>query len=123
MEETYKRPSIDYPYFPGNLRRIRKEQGLTFRMLSLICEATSANLCRYEQGRHMPRIRTLESISRALGVPLNELLGPLNGKQWIGLTTEEIDTTWRSVDYKVPYHQFRIDIARAIEAKLREKNQ
>jgi len=77
MEETYKRPSIDYPYFPGNLRRIRKEKGLSFRMLSLICEATPSNLCRYEQGIHMPRTKTLESISRALGVPVNELLGPL----------------------------------------------
>jgi len=46
-------------------------------MLSLICEATSSNLCRYEQGIHMPRIRTLQSISRALNVPLDELLGPL----------------------------------------------
>ena len=42
--------------------------------------------------------------------------------QWIDLTDQEIDTTWRSVDYKVPYGRFRIDIARAIEAKLKEKN-
>jgi len=68
---------ICYPSFPGNLKRIRKEKRLTFRMLSLICEATSSNLCRYEQGIHMPRTRTLQSISRALGVPVNELLGPL----------------------------------------------
>ena len=68
---------ICYPSFPGNLKRIRKEKKLTFRMLSLICEATSSNLCRYEQGIHMPRIRTLQSISRALNVPLDELLGPL----------------------------------------------
>ncbi len=43
-------------------------------------------------------------------------------KQWVGLTDEEIDTTWRSVDYTVPYNQFRIDVARAIEARLKEKN-
>jgi hypothetical protein len=43
--------------------------------------------------------------------------------QWVELTEEEIDATWRSVAYTVPYRQFRIDIARAIEAKLREKNQ
>jgi len=80
MEETHKRPSLDFPSFPGNLRRIRKEQGLTFRALSLICEATSANLCRYEQGVHMPRIRALESISRALGVSVAQLLGPFKVK-------------------------------------------
>jgi hypothetical protein len=42
-------------------------------------------------------------------------------KQWVGLTDEEIDAAWRSVDYTVDYEQFRIDVARAIEAKLKEK--
>ena len=42
--------------------------------------------------------------------------------QWIELTDQEIDTAWRSVDYTVSYEKFRIDIARAIEAKLKEKN-
>ena len=44
-------------------------------------------------------------------------------REWVGLTDEEIDTAWRSVDYTVPYSQFRIDVARAIEAKLKGKNQ
>ena len=43
-------------------------------------------------------------------------------REWIGLTDEEIDKAWRSVDYTVPWDQHRIDIARAIEAKLLEKN-
>jgi hypothetical protein len=43
-------------------------------------------------------------------------------RHWVGLTDDEIDKAWRSVDYTVPYHQFRIDIAKAIEAKLKEKN-
>ena len=42
--------------------------------------------------------------------------------EWVGLTDEEIDAAWRSVDYTVSYEQFRINIARAIEAKLKEKN-
>jgi hypothetical protein len=42
--------------------------------------------------------------------------------EWVELTDKEIDTAWRSVDYTVPYNQFRIDVARAIEAKLKEKN-
>ena len=45
-----------------------------------------------------------------------------SGIEWVGLTDDEIDTAWRSVDYTVSYHQFRIDVARAIEAKLKEKN-
>jgi len=43
-------------------------------------------------------------------------------RPWVGLTDEEIDKAWRSVDYTVPWEQHRIDVARAIEAKLREKN-
>jgi hypothetical protein len=43
-------------------------------------------------------------------------------REWVGLTDEEIDAAWRSVDYTVDYEQFRIDVARAIEAKLKEKN-
>jgi hypothetical protein len=42
--------------------------------------------------------------------------------KWVGLADEEIDKAWRSVDYTVPWEQHRIDIARAIEAKLKEKN-
>jgi len=43
-------------------------------------------------------------------------------REWVGLTDEEIDAAWRSVDYTVDYDQFRIDVARAIEEKLKEKN-
>ena len=43
-------------------------------------------------------------------------------REWVVLTDEEIDAAWRSVDYTVLYEQFRIDIARAIEFKLKEKN-
>ena len=43
-------------------------------------------------------------------------------RTWVGLTDEEIDKAWRSVDYTVPWEQHRIDIAKAIEAKLKERN-
>jgi len=43
-------------------------------------------------------------------------------REFVGLTDEEIDKAWRSVDYTVTWEQHRIDIAQAIEAKLKEKN-
>jgi len=46
----------------------------------------------------------------------------LGKREWVGLTDEEIDAAWRSVDYTVDYEQFRIDVARAIEARVKEKN-
>jgi hypothetical protein len=51
-----------------------------------------------------------------------QMLGEEIQPDWIGLTDEEIDIAWRSVDYTVPYSQFRIDVARAIETKIKEKN-
>jgi len=53
---------------------------------------------------------------------LCDMVGQLNEREWEDLTDEEIDKAWRSVDYTVPWDQHRIDIARAIEAKLKEKN-
>jgi hypothetical protein len=47
---------------------------------------------------------------------------PSAQRQWVGLTDEEIDQAWRSLDYTVSWAQHRIDIAQAIEAKLKEKN-
>ena len=47
---------------------------------------------------------------------------PTPQRTWVGLTDDEIDKAWRSVDYTVPREQHRIDIAQAIEAKLKEKN-
>jgi hypothetical protein len=37
------------------------------------------------------------------------------------LTDQEIDKAWRSVDYTVPYDQFRVDVVRAIEAAIWSK--
>jgi len=51
-----------------------------------------------------------------------QILREIKPREWVGLTDEEIDKAWRSVDYTVPWDQHRIDIARAIEAKLKEKN-
>jgi hypothetical protein len=53
---------------------------------------------------------------------VNVMAQPKQEPEWVGLTDEEIDKAWRSVDYTVPWEQHRIDIARAIEAKLKEKN-
>jgi len=43
-------------------------------------------------------------------------------QEWVGLTDDEIDAAWRSVDYTVAYEQFRIDVARAVEQRLKKRN-
>ena len=55
-------------------------------------------------------------------IPVGEMLYTTPPQRtWVGLTDEEIDIAWRSVDHTIPYAQFRIDVAKAIEAKLKEK--
>jgi hypothetical protein len=47
------------------------------------------------------------SISKIFGPNLEEILnhaGFYEKREWVGLTDEEIDAAWRSVDYKVDYY-------------------
>lgn len=43
-------------------------------------------------------------------------------REWQGLTDEEIESEWSNVNYAKTWAIYRIDIVRAIEAKLKEKN-
>jgi len=61
-------------------------------------------------------------IEREAAMRMEAVRATVAPREWVGLTDEEIDKAWRSVDYTVPWEQHRIDVARAIEAKLREKN-
>lgn len=68
-------------------------------------------------------VTLLISIDEALNCLEEEINKPaIIAQRWQTLTDQEIDTAWRSTDYTVPYHQFRIDVARAVEEKLKEKN-
>jgi hypothetical protein len=43
-------------------------------------------------------------------------------RQWVGLSEEEIDTLRKSVNPHLSFEQGSLLFARAIEAKLKEKN-
>lgn len=58
-----------------NIKRIRKEQGLTFRELATLAEVGSTTLFDIEKGNTSPTINTLESIAKGLGVRIEDLLG------------------------------------------------
>jgi|DEB19_MinimDraft_2_1074335.scaffolds.fasta_scaffold288772_2 hypothetical protein len=93
---------------------------------------TSADGPEYERGfvdgmQHQMQlsVKINKQPTKIFGPGLEELLnsaGFYRKREWVVLTDEEIDAAWRSVDYTVDYEQFRIDVARAIEAKLKEKN-
>ncbi len=54
-----------------NIRRIRKEKGLTQKQLGELCGMNEANVRKYELGKANPKIETVNKIASALGEPLN----------------------------------------------------
>jgi len=109
-------PHPDAPH--GFLRDASHNEG------RYVCE------CEYWEPRPVAHVYRIEANGRpcvawddANGIKVGAKLYVAPPKRkWVGLTDEEIDKAWRSVDYTVPYNQFRIDVALAIEAKLKEKN-
>ena len=57
-----------------NLRKIRKDKGLTQDKLSEITKISIASIQRYELGKRQPNIQTVNKFAEALGVTINTLL-------------------------------------------------
>ena len=49
-----------------NIRRIRKEKGLTQKQLGNLCQMNEVQLRQYELGKANPKIETLKKIANAL---------------------------------------------------------
>lgn len=60
--------------FAENLRRLRKQAGLSQEELGARAGIQMADISRYEGGGRDPRITTLARLAAALDVPLTELL-------------------------------------------------
>lgn len=58
-----------------NIKRIRKEKGLTQKQLGAKCGMAESTLRQYEIGYRNPKIITLRRIADGLGVTLGELIG------------------------------------------------
>lgn len=56
-----------------NIKRIRKEKGLTQKKLGELCGINEVQVRQYELGKANPKIETLMKIAKALNVPINEL--------------------------------------------------
>ena len=65
-----------------NIRKIRKEKGLTLEELSEKAHIPTISIGRYERGERTPSINTLIDISKALGVTYTDLI---EGKERKGL--------------------------------------
>ena len=58
-----------------NIRRIRKEKGLTQKKLGELCKIAEPTIRRYEAGTLKPKLETIEKIATALGVGAPALVG------------------------------------------------
>ena len=53
-----------------NIRKLRKERGLTQKQLGEMCGINEANLRKYESDKQNAKIETIERIAQALEVPI-----------------------------------------------------
>ena len=60
--------------FAANLRRRRKELGLSQEQLGARANIQMADISRYESGSRDPRISTIARLAKALDVPIADLL-------------------------------------------------
>jgi transcriptional regulator with XRE-family HTH domain len=65
--------------FAENLRRRRKELGLSQEQLGARANIQMADISRYESGYRDPRISTIARLALALDMPIAELLEDAGG--------------------------------------------
>lgn len=58
----------------NNIEKIRKEKGLTQEKLAQMIGDTQQHISRWENGKRNPSVKTLMKLSKALEVPIEELI-------------------------------------------------
>ena len=77
--------------FISNLKKIRKEKGISQMKLSELCDTTSNYIGQIEMGRRIPSFDKIEQIANALGIHSFEL--------FIFNTDEKIEKKPKTKDY------------------------
>ncbi|MFA9559856.1 helix-turn-helix domain-containing protein [Evansella sp. AB-rgal1] len=84
--------------FGENLRKLRKEKGLTVRKLSELSGVAHSYLSQVETGkRGVPKVETLEKIAAGLNIPSIDLLvqaGYINPDDYITMKNEKDNIEW-----------------------------
>ena len=77
-----------------NIRKLRKERGLTQKQLGELCGINEANIRKYEADKQNAKIETIEKIAQALGVPIRAIKESITWEK--RKNTEEIRQLERS---------------------------
>ncbi len=75
-----------------NIKKYRQEKGLTQKQLGELCGMSESTIRKYELELLNPKLETLQKISNALDVNINELLDYqefLNNGDWLGFAELE----------------------------------
>ena len=78
-----------------NIRRIRKEKGLTQKQLGELCQMNEVQIRQYELGKANPKIETIEKIASALGVNIVDIMERFTMEQY--KTTSEYQQLEKTV--------------------------
>lgn len=65
----------------ANIRRIRKERGLTQEELAELCGTSVSYIGLLETGKNIPKLSTIEKIANALNVDCIELFTPIQNEE------------------------------------------
>jgi Predicted transcriptional regulators len=79
-----------------NIKKIRKEKGLTQRELADILETTQQNLAQYENDKRNPKIETIEKIADALNVSIRDIKEDLTILEWE--QTREANRSFKAIE-------------------------
>lgn len=97
-----------------NIRKLRKERGLTQKQLGELCGINEANIRKYEADKQNAKIETIEKIAKALGVPIVKIKEDLTwaehqNTEEIAVLSEEVaslqtfECYLKSLGYSVSY--------------------
>jgi transcriptional regulator with XRE-family HTH domain len=66
--------------FAANLRRIRRERGLSQERLAHNADLNMTHVAKIERGEREPGVRTVSKLAKALGVSAAELFDGIDGR-------------------------------------------
>lgn len=98
-----------------NIRKLRKEHGLTQQQLGDLCGIKAANIRKYELDKANPKIETIERIAKALHVPIRKIKSNITWEEYAD--TEEI----RQLDRRVQLDEGIIATIEKIYGKIEDK--
>lgn len=98
-----------------NIRKLRKERGLTQKQLGEMCGIAESNIRKYEADKQNAKIETIEKIAQALGVPIRAIKENITWNEY--RDTEELKQLERS---SLPFEGMEVSLENvfgAIEEK------